>query len=138
MKIFNHGVHVILDIVTCGLWLPVHLLLWAMAPTVPIGYGTSSAAAAAGSANTTIVFGAAGQHPQVFQSGQPPMMHNPYPQQVAPATQAHPPLWAIEEARERLPLDAPWDAVASAAWEFVQRKEQGRGFGNPERRELPE
>lgn len=26
----NHGVHVLLDIFTCGLWLPVHALVWTL------------------------------------------------------------------------------------------------------------
>jgi hypothetical protein len=27
---FNHGVHVILDLATCGFWIPVHVILWAV------------------------------------------------------------------------------------------------------------
>jgi hypothetical protein len=26
---FRHGIHVVLDVLTCGIWLPVHLLCWA-------------------------------------------------------------------------------------------------------------
>ncbi|GAA1525246.1 hypothetical protein [Nocardioides humi] len=102
MKVFNHGIHIILDVLTCGLWLPVHLILWAAAPTVPIG-GHGSAAAAA---STTVVL--------------PPSPHPampPYPQQ---ATQQLP-MWAIDEAREALPADAPWAAIESMAWQAVQR-----------------
>lgn len=29
---FNHGVHVILDFCTVGLWIPVHVLIWALHP----------------------------------------------------------------------------------------------------------
>jgi hypothetical protein len=25
---FNHGLHVVLDLLTCGFWIPVHILLW--------------------------------------------------------------------------------------------------------------
>jgi hypothetical protein len=134
VKVFNHGPHVILDLLSCGLWLPVHLLLWACAPTVPLGGGAASSAAAAGSANTTIVFGGQGPQPQVFQAGHPqvaaypyaqqPQMAQPYQPAPVPQRAAHPPAWAIEEARERLPVDAPWDAVASMAWEYVQRRER--------------
>jgi hypothetical protein len=79
------------------------------------------------------VFGGQGQQPQVYQAGHPQTPAYPYaqqphisqPYQPAPAPQraAHPPAWAIEEARERLPMDAPWDAVASMAWEYVQRSQ---------------
>ncbi len=27
---FNHGVHLVLDVITCGAWLPLHLLIWAI------------------------------------------------------------------------------------------------------------
>ncbi len=27
---FNHGLHLVLDLVTCGAWLPIHLLCWAL------------------------------------------------------------------------------------------------------------
>jgi hypothetical protein len=27
---FNHTVHIILDIVTCGGWVPIHLICWAL------------------------------------------------------------------------------------------------------------
>lgn len=26
---FNHTPHIIIDLLTCGAWLPVHLILWA-------------------------------------------------------------------------------------------------------------
>lgn len=26
---FNHALHILLDFVTCGFWLPVHMVLWA-------------------------------------------------------------------------------------------------------------
>lgn len=125
MKVFNHGIHILLDVLSCGLWLPVHLILWACAPTVPINYGTPSAAA---SANTTVVFGNPGAYPQVMHNGQPPFAQQPYPQphqQHAPAVpqRSAPPAWAIEEARERLPQDAPWNVVESVAMEYVARKE---------------
>ncbi len=27
---FNHGLHFVLDLITCGAWLPIHLLCWAL------------------------------------------------------------------------------------------------------------
>lgn len=27
---FNHGVHIVLDVVTCGGWIPIHLICWAV------------------------------------------------------------------------------------------------------------
>lgn len=27
---FNHGPHVLADLMTCGLWIPAHLLLWVL------------------------------------------------------------------------------------------------------------
>lgn len=27
---FKHGLHLVLDVVTCGLWLPIHLIAWAL------------------------------------------------------------------------------------------------------------
>ncbi|HVH46111.1 MAG TPA: hypothetical protein VM925_27365 [Labilithrix sp.] len=27
---FKHTLHVVLDIVTCGIWIPIHLLCWAL------------------------------------------------------------------------------------------------------------
>jgi hypothetical protein len=27
---FNHGVHIVLDLVTCGTWIPIHLICWAV------------------------------------------------------------------------------------------------------------
>lgn len=27
---FNHGVHIVLDFVTCGAWIPIHLICWAV------------------------------------------------------------------------------------------------------------
>jgi hypothetical protein len=27
---FNHGPHVVADLLSCGFWIPVHLLLWAL------------------------------------------------------------------------------------------------------------
>jgi hypothetical protein len=27
---FNHTVHIVLDVVTCGTWLPIHLICWAL------------------------------------------------------------------------------------------------------------
>ena len=121
MKVFNHGIHILLDVLSCGLWLPVHLILWACAPTVPINYGAPSAAA---SANTTVVFGNPGVYPQVMHSSQPHFAQ-PHHQQYAPAVPqpSAPPAWAIEEARERLPQDAPWSVVESVAMEYVARKE---------------
>ena len=101
MKVFNHGLHIILDLLTCGLWIPVHLILWACAPTVPVGGASSSAAAA-----TTVVF-----QPPAGQSYQ-----QPAGQQL--------PAWAIDEARKSLPADAPWGAVESMAWQAVQRGPQ--------------
>jgi len=26
---FKHGPHIVLDILSCGLWVPLHLILWA-------------------------------------------------------------------------------------------------------------
>jgi hypothetical protein len=26
---FNHAPHVVLDVLTCGVWLPIHLICWA-------------------------------------------------------------------------------------------------------------
>lgn len=43
MKNINHGVHIILTLVTCGMWLPVWFVVWLCAPTIPVG-GTSAAA----------------------------------------------------------------------------------------------
>ena len=25
---FSHGIHIVLDVLTCGAWLPFHLLIW--------------------------------------------------------------------------------------------------------------
>lgn len=27
---FNHTVHVVLDVLTCGGWIPIHLICWAL------------------------------------------------------------------------------------------------------------
>jgi hypothetical protein len=27
---FNHTVHIVLDVVSCGAWLPIHLICWAV------------------------------------------------------------------------------------------------------------
>ncbi len=27
---FNHALHVVLDLITCGFWIPVHILLWVL------------------------------------------------------------------------------------------------------------
>lgn len=102
MKVFNHGIHIILDILTCGMWLPVHLLLYLLAPTVPIGMGASAAAS-----STVVVH--------------PPM---PYASTPYPPTGQHPPTWAIDEVRASLPPDAPWSAIEAMAWQAVQRGPQ--------------
>ena len=113
MKVFNHGLHIVLDVLTCGLWLPIHLIMWLCAPTVPVGWGGGVAAAAA---NTTVVM-AAPPYPVVQQDSYRPVMHHPQPQAAQqPST---PPAWAIDAARERLPRDAPWEAVSSVAWEIA-------------------
>lgn len=33
---FNHGKHVVADVLTFGLWLPFHLLCWAVHPRRPV------------------------------------------------------------------------------------------------------
>lgn len=27
---FNHALHIVLDILTCGMWIPIHLICWAL------------------------------------------------------------------------------------------------------------
>jgi predicted RNA-binding Zn-ribbon protein involved in translation (DUF1610 family) len=27
---FNHGIHIFLDLISCGFWIPIHLLCWAL------------------------------------------------------------------------------------------------------------
>jgi hypothetical protein len=27
---FSHGLHIVLDIFTCGAWIPIHLICWAI------------------------------------------------------------------------------------------------------------
>ena len=27
---FNHGLHIVLDIITCGAWIPIHILCWVL------------------------------------------------------------------------------------------------------------
>lgn len=27
---FNHGPHVVLDLLSCGLWIPMHILFWVL------------------------------------------------------------------------------------------------------------